>query len=68
VRRLAALNAATFLKLQLSNESFIRLLDRARAQKTQLAPLPVKPVPNNSRDLVDAIREIGEHRLRYLVY
>lgn len=61
VRRLAALNAATFLKIQLSNRYFIQVLDNRRAAKTQLPSLSTTPPLKNDRDLVAAIAEIGEH-------
>jgi Phosphorylase superfamily len=64
VRKLAALNAVTFLKLQLSNPNFVRILDRARATRPHLPPLDASldlSEPNNSRDLVAALTEIGHH-------
>jgi nucleoside phosphorylase len=69
IRRLAAANSATFLKLQLSNPYFLRLLDRRRAEKSQLVPLDIAKPLNNERDLVTAVSEMGQYideRLREL--
>lgn len=62
VRKLAALNAASFLKLQLTNPYFIKILDQNRAARTQLRPLAIEtPETGNERDLVSALTEIGQH-------
>jgi nucleoside phosphorylase len=60
VRKLAAVNCATFLKLQLSNPYFLGILDRRRVAKTQLAPLDIAKPQNNDRNLVTAVSEIGQ--------
>jgi len=69
VRKLAAVNCATFLKLQLSNPYFLRLLDRRRVAKSQLSPLDIAKPQDNQRDLATAVSEIGQYideRLREL--
>ncbi|MHC2434492.1 5'-methylthioadenosine/S-adenosylhomocysteine nucleosidase family protein [Bradyrhizobium sp. USDA 4451] len=63
VRKLAAMNAATFLQLQFSNQNFLRIIDRARASHSQLTPLHAETskTQSNERDLVTALTEIGHH-------
>jgi nucleoside phosphorylase len=61
-RKLAALNEATFLKLQLTNQFFLRILDRKRSEKSStLSSLAVVPPVDNTRDLLTALNEIGQH-------
>lgn len=61
LRRLAALNAATFLKLQFSNDNFVRFLDCRRATKTQLQSLTIPQPLTNDRDLITALSDIGHY-------
>lgn len=57
-RKVAALNAAGFLKHQLKNPYFLEILSRARTSRSTL-PLDLDPPPTNRSDLLSVVDDLS---------